>query len=48
MINTMFDSGLEVQKNYQKSMEQIFDSYLAANTQKPQPASDEAPEEPKA
>lgn len=48
IMNAMFDSGLEVQKNYQKSMEQIFDSYLAANTQKPQPASDEAPEEPKA
>lgn len=31
MINVMFDSGLEVQKNYQKSMEQIFDSYLAAS-----------------
>ncbi|TCU18971.1 DUF937 domain-containing protein [Rhizobium sullae] len=28
MLNTMFDSGLEVQKNYQKSMEAIFDSYL--------------------
>lgn len=27
MINTMFDSGLEVQKNYQKSMEKIFDTY---------------------
>lgn len=48
IMNAMFDSGLEVQKNYQKSMEQIFDSYLAANAQKPQPASDEAPEEPKA
>ncbi|KPF43665.1 DUF937 domain-containing protein [Rhizobium sp. AAP43] len=30
MINTLFDSGLEVQKNYQKSMEQIFDTYRAA------------------
>lgn len=29
LVNTMFDSGLEVQKNYQKSMEQIFDSYVA-------------------
>ncbi len=48
IMNAMFDSGLEVQKNYQKSMEQIFDSYLAANAQKPQPASDEAPDEPKA
>ena len=27
MMNTMFDSGLEVQKSYQKSMEQIFDTY---------------------
>lgn len=48
IMNAMFDSGLEVQKNYQKSMEQIFDSYLAANAQKPQPASGEAPDEPKA
>jgi Uncharacterized conserved protein len=31
MLNAMFDSGLEVQKSYQKSMEQIFDSYLAAS-----------------
>jgi len=29
MVNTMFDSGLEVQKSYQKSMEQIFENYLA-------------------
>lgn len=29
LVNVMFDSGLEVQKNYQKSMEQIFESYLA-------------------
>lgn len=48
MMNAMFDSGLEVQKNYQKSMEQIFDSYLAANAQKSQTAADGAPEEPKA
>lgn len=27
MLNTMFDSGLDVQKSYQKSMEQIFDTY---------------------
>ncbi|MBR0556866.1 DUF937 domain-containing protein [Ciceribacter sp. L1K23] len=32
MLNSMFDSGLEVQKSYQKSMEQIFDSYLSAST----------------
>ncbi len=31
MINTMFDSGLEVQKSYQKSMEQIFESYRTAS-----------------
>ncbi|MDH4441569.1 MAG: DUF937 domain-containing protein [Rhizobium sp.] len=30
MINTMFDSGLEVQKSYQKSMEQIFETYRTA------------------
>ncbi|KQV68280.1 DUF937 domain-containing protein [Rhizobium sp. Root1220] len=28
MLNTMFDSGLEVQKNYQKKMEAIFESYM--------------------
>lgn len=28
MLNAMFDSGLEVQKSYQKSMEQIFDTYM--------------------
>jgi hypothetical protein len=28
MLNTMFDSGLEVQKSYQKNMEAIFDSYM--------------------
>ncbi|NLS17990.1 DUF937 domain-containing protein [Rhizobium sp. P40RR-XXII] len=28
MFNAMFDSGLEVQKSYQKNMEAIFDSYL--------------------
>mgnify|MGYP000474000888 CR=1 FL=1 len=31
MVNTMFDSGLEVQKSYQKSMEQILDTYLTAS-----------------
>jgi hypothetical protein len=36
MLNTMFDSGVEVQKAYQKNMEAIFDSYLRA------PAADEA------
>ncbi|WP_283195314.1 DUF937 domain-containing protein [Rhizobium sp. AN80A] len=28
MLNTMFDSGLEVQKGYQKNMEAIFESYM--------------------
>jgi hypothetical protein len=28
MLNAMFDSGLEVQKNYQKSMEAIFETYM--------------------
>jgi hypothetical protein len=27
MVNSMFDSGLEVQKSYQKSVESIFDSF---------------------
>jgi len=27
MLNTMFDSGLEVQKSYQKNLESIFDAY---------------------
>lgn len=29
LVNAMFDSGLEVQKNYQKSLESIFDTYRA-------------------
>lgn len=28
MLNTMFDSGLEAQKGYQKSMEAIFETYM--------------------
>ena len=28
MLNNMFDSGLEVQKNYQKSLETIFETYM--------------------
>lgn len=45
MVNTMFDSGLEVQKSYQKSMEQIFDTYLTASRKDaPEPA-DQAPED---
>jgi len=39
MFNAMFDSGLEVQKSYQKNMEQILDSYLS--TAEDAPASDE-------
>ena len=30
MVNQMFDSGIEVQKNYQKSMDAIFDTYLSS------------------
>jgi hypothetical protein len=29
----MFDSGIEVQKAYQKSVESIFDSYMSAMKQ---------------
>ncbi|GES42585.1 hypothetical protein RsS62_18370 [Rhizobium dioscoreae] len=36
MLNAMFDSGLEVQKTYQKNMEAIFDSYLKSED-KPAP-----------
>ncbi len=32
MLNTMFDSGLEVQKNYQKNLESIFDAYRPKDT----------------
>lgn len=28
-LNQMFDSGIEVQKNYQKNMDMIFDAYLS-------------------
>lgn len=30
LIGTMFDSGLEVQKNYQKSIDSIFDTYMSS------------------
>lgn len=30
LFSQMFDSGIEVQKNYQKSMDSIFDNYLAS------------------
>ena len=31
-LNSMFDSGLEVQKTYQKNMEAIFDTYFKGTT----------------
>lgn len=31
-LNSMFDSGLEVQKNYQKQMEAIFETYFKGST----------------
>ncbi len=34
MFNTIFDSGLEVQKSYQKSMESILDRYLNGEDKK--------------
>lgn len=37
VMNSLFDSGLEVQKNYQKSMEAIFDRYLQTPADKPAP-----------
>lgn len=33
LFNRMFDSGIEVQKAYQKSVESIFDSYMSAMKQ---------------
>ncbi|MFN7102209.1 MAG: DUF937 domain-containing protein [Pseudorhizobium sp.] len=42
-LNSMFDSGLEVQKTYQKNMEAIFDTYFKGTT-----ASQAASEPPKA
>jgi hypothetical protein len=38
LFNQMFDSGIEVQKNYQKSMDGIFDTYLSGL--KPSPGKD--------
>jgi hypothetical protein len=40
MVNAMFDSGLEVQKSYQKSVESILDSYArtAAGDTGPKPS----------
>jgi hypothetical protein len=37
MLNAMFDSGLEVQRSYQKSLEAIFDSYRPQSPSPPQP-----------
>jgi len=37
MMNAMFDSGLEVQKNYQKSMEQILEGYRMTATEEAAP-----------
>lgn len=34
LVNSMFDSGLEVQKSYQKSMEAILDAYVKGGTGK--------------
>jgi Uncharacterized conserved protein len=42
VLNSMFDSGLEVQKAYQKNMESIFDSYFRTST-----SDDTPPETPK-
>lgn len=35
MVNNMFDSGLEVQKAYQKNMEAIFDGYMRSSAPDP-------------
>ncbi|MGG7516382.1 DUF937 domain-containing protein [Allorhizobium undicola] len=44
MVNTMFDSGLEVQKSYQKSMEQIFETYMKASKDQPESEPEEQQE----
>ena len=33
LLSQMFDSGIEVQKAYQKNVEQIFDGYLSSRKQ---------------
>lgn len=43
MMNAMFDSGLEVQKNYQKSMEQILEGYRMSAAEEPAPEPAEPP-----
>ena len=35
ILNSMFDSGLDVQKTYQKNMEQIFDTYFGGGKTSP-------------
>jgi hypothetical protein len=37
MLNTMFDSGLEAQKGYQKNMEAIFETYMPKAPASPSP-----------
>ena len=39
MMNTMFDSGVEVQKAYQKNMEALFETYLRSPAEPEKPAS---------
>ncbi|ACM38845.1 MULTISPECIES: DUF937 domain-containing protein [Rhizobium/Agrobacterium group] len=41
IVNTMFDSGLNVQKSYQKSVEQIFETYVTAPGKDARAESDE-------
>ena len=42
MLITMFDSGLEVQKGYQKSLEAIFEAYRPKSTPSPEAPSSTA------
>lgn len=43
-LNSMFDSGLEVQKSYQKNMESIFDTYFKGSAANPtSPGSSKSP-----
>jgi hypothetical protein len=36
MLNAMFDSGLEVQKSYQKNLEAIFEAYRPKSAPSPE------------
>ena len=36
MLNAMFDSGLEVQKSYQKNLEAIFEAYRPKTAPSPE------------